>query len=330
MSNRNPLSNAIRHEYATKSLESILKEPITTLNGVSLAAAEALKSITINSVFDLATNSIFNNALKIYQSAFTDAGEFSKFNRLPADILDKSIEPKTAKEALSLQIESLVGIGADNADNNQSLQIKQALAVRTIGELSMWPAFSVAQEIVKKVYNPEKNPGFDTEAPEDLIPKNGSNPTEINYYSSLIMVPPRKKPLTAAEALRKLLDDKKLEQLLEDFYNKNSNAKEILTSLIYYWDKDGKYKAIETVLKKYPESLTYYLNVYTKNDLLSENFKNFIHRFLWYTRSGAEEENFTEISSSAMSISFDGKDSGIRKPMFGARITYSHAWYGQV
>ena len=58
----------VKTEHQGIPLSDLLRKPTTALLGVNTAAAGALKSFGVNTVFDLATSDLFDNARKILEA----------------------------------------------------------------------------------------------------------------------------------------------------------------------------------------------------------------------------------------------------------------------
>ena len=63
----------VKTEFQSTSLSDLLRKPTTGLLGVNTAAAAALKSFDVNTIFDLATSDVFEAARKV-----TEAGNNPK------------------------------------------------------------------------------------------------------------------------------------------------------------------------------------------------------------------------------------------------------------
>lgn len=73
------------------------------------------------------------------------------------------------------------------ADITDAASIQAALGVITVRDLSVYPPFRAAKEILNRVFFPEQLESFDPESPADLIPKSGEFPTERVQYTSLVL-----------------------------------------------------------------------------------------------------------------------------------------------
>jgi len=159
----------------------VLQSPIAILLGVSQDAADRLTTLQIRTVFELATAQVFAAASNIAGSTPTNI-LFSRYGAVPADIIKDSLLDREVSELALQPIEALDGIGTVDGP-----QIAAALHVQTIRDLAFWPPYVAAVAIVQQVLLPENAPGFDPEAPADLIPTSGDYPTEKVFYSSVVI-----------------------------------------------------------------------------------------------------------------------------------------------
>src|SRR6266550_328476 len=62
---------AVRTEFRSLPLRELLNQPPRVLLGVTAAAAKALKKLEVESVFDLATSGVFDDATKLMNAGAT-------------------------------------------------------------------------------------------------------------------------------------------------------------------------------------------------------------------------------------------------------------------
>ena len=74
----------------------------------------------------------------------------------------------------------LAGFGNADADADA---LQRALRVTTVRDLALYPPFLAAQELLAAAYTPDRLPGFDPEAPDELMPKVG--PTWLPIWAAL-------------------------------------------------------------------------------------------------------------------------------------------------
>lgn len=187
-------------------MEALRASPDALL-GVSADAADALKDLTIPTVFDLAASRIFANAALLYEAATDPRSMLARFGMAPADVLD-ALPPGVALDQLRNQpISILEGIGAASA-----AKLSKALSVSTVRDLALWPPYLAARAIVATVFYPDQVPGGDADAPADLLPKSGEFPTERVFYSTLVLDgfdgdPGQLTPLNGPVAVNPVVDD---------------------------------------------------------------------------------------------------------------------------
>jgi hypothetical protein len=159
----------------------VLQKPPSVLLGVTALAEEQLKNLQIYTVFDLALSGIFSNATKLVQSSLDATNTFTKYGAVPADIVDSSVAGTNVASLMLEDIDVLAGVGF-----NIGPMLAQALDVKTIRDLAFWPPYLAAQAIYNSIFNPEREPEFNREAPADLVPKSGEYPTERVQYEVLL------------------------------------------------------------------------------------------------------------------------------------------------
>lgn len=174
-------SDLLVSEAQLQPLAEVLNLPPDRLLGVSAEARAALATLGVVTVFDLAMSSVFNAAAQIEDAADNPSNAMNRFGRPISDLLKPGISGTVAVP--DLRNES-VDILADIAD---AAAIQAALGVITVRDLSVYPPFRAAKEILNRVFFPEQLQAFDPESPADLIPKSGEFPTERVQYTSLVL-----------------------------------------------------------------------------------------------------------------------------------------------
>ena len=169
-------ADLVRESSRELSLRELLEQPVTELIGVSPEAASALSSLSIGSIFDLGTSSVFARA----SAALAAAG--SDVQLVPQDILGPSGAGVPPEDVPGMPIRRLHGVSQAVAS-----ALTSALSVSTIRELALWPPRRVAHEMVGVALGTDLG---DTEerAAENLRPVFGEYPTERVYYDTLFML----------------------------------------------------------------------------------------------------------------------------------------------
>lgn len=174
-------SDLLVSEAQLLPLAEVLNLPPDRLLGVSPQALAALSALGVRNVFDLAMSSVFNAAAQIEDAADNPSNAMNRFGRPISDLLKPGIAGTVAIPDLR---NASLDILADVAD---AAEIQAALGVITVRDLSVYPPFRAAREILNRVFFPEQLEAFDPESPADLIPKSGEFPTERVQYTSLVL-----------------------------------------------------------------------------------------------------------------------------------------------
>ncbi|WP_088894982.1 hypothetical protein [Leptolyngbya ohadii] len=178
---KQPISVFVKAEYASKDARELLQEPITALIGVNESTREALTSLNIHSIFDLATSKVFTAAKQIAEVSTPSADNLvAQYGFVPADWLNNG------KATQSVDSLKLADIGILNGINDNREAIVNATHVQTIRDLSLYPPFRAAQTILNDAFNIQEF-APDPQAPPELLPKGGEYATEKVYYSSIFL-----------------------------------------------------------------------------------------------------------------------------------------------
>jgi hypothetical protein len=191
------VADHLKAGFSGLSLDEALRLPASALLGVSDSAADALKRIGVETIFDLGSSWLFSNASGAIEAATGEPG-------LSSTHLLEELPVAQPDDAASLPLESLRGMSDEDAT-----AIKQALALETIREFALWPPRQVAQRLVREA----SGAGADPEEvhAEALRPRLGEYPTERVYYNSLVMLgmvaSGDQQPLTGTISLQPAVDD---------------------------------------------------------------------------------------------------------------------------
>jgi len=162
-------------------LAEVLNLPPDRLMGVTSDALDALTALRVSTVFDLALSSVFNAAVQIDDAADDQANPMNRFGRPITDLLKPGIAGTVAVPDLRNQSIDIL------ADIEDAATVQAALGVTTVRDLSVYPPFRAAKEILSRAFFPEQLEAFDAESPADLVPKTGEFPTERVQYSVLVL-----------------------------------------------------------------------------------------------------------------------------------------------
>lgn len=180
------------------SVSEALQLPVSALLGVNDGAADALRRIGIDTIFDLGSSWLFANA-----SAAARPGVGGP--SISGTLLLDALPAEPPDDAGSLALESLRGLPDEDA-----AAIKQGLAIQTVRDFALWPPHRVAQRMMSEASG---GGAVDTEEEhvEALRPRMGEYPTERVYYKSLVMLgmaaDADQQPLTGAISLQPAVDD---------------------------------------------------------------------------------------------------------------------------
>src|SRR5262249_40137591 len=173
---------SLRASERTSAPAALLQEPTSVLLGVSNAAADALKRVGINTVFDLASSELFARARNITLLAEDGEGSFAMVGRVPSDALHDGADKPLSElpgAAISMLVSSVSPAEMD--------ALAPALDAAPIHDMAVWPPYRTARELLDRVYNPLPPPGaLDAGTPPDLLPANGQYPTERVQYEVLL------------------------------------------------------------------------------------------------------------------------------------------------
>lgn len=130
------IAERLKTGFSALAIDEVLQLPASNLMGVSQDAADALKNIGVQTIFDLGSSWLFANALAAIEAAPQERGAAG------TPLLEGS-PPATVGDAASLPLESLRGISDADA-----AALKQALALQTIRDFALWPPRRVAQGLM--------------------------------------------------------------------------------------------------------------------------------------------------------------------------------------
>lgn len=172
----------LKTAYVDLDLSEVLQSEPLVLSGVSDEANTLLASLKITTVFDLAYASVFANAARVVDAAERPESVLSRHGGTPSDVIDHAHQATPIDDLPTKPTSVLVGIGALED------QIAEHLDARTVRDLAFWPPYVAAKLLVQAAFTPEALPGFDVEAPPDLIPKSGELATQKILYSTTVLI----------------------------------------------------------------------------------------------------------------------------------------------
>jgi hypothetical protein len=158
----------------------ILIRPTRDLLGVSDAAAQALGSVGIHTIFDLGASNLFASSRALVEHAQGGASA-NRFGLVAGDLLSDGPSVISPEGIADLPLARLRVLMADQANT-----LTTALDVATIADLANWPPQREARRLLGEIAGSTEDPE-DLQA-EDLRPRFGQYPTERVYYSTLVML----------------------------------------------------------------------------------------------------------------------------------------------
>lgn len=177
------LTSVIRTEFRNLPLRELLHRETRVLLGVNEGTANALKTLDINTVFDLATSVVFDAATKLVTAGNNLKSLLYQYGSPTADMVRET-------EAAGKKIEELQFLPISllqNIPESEVASITTQLDVQTVRDLAFYPPYRAALRLLNAIYFPENEEGFDPERPADLLPKSGEYPTERVQYTTLLM-----------------------------------------------------------------------------------------------------------------------------------------------
>ena len=176
------LTEHLKIEFNHLLPREILQASPEILLGMSPEAVDALRALNIQTIFDLATSQIFANARLIHLASSDPTHFIAQSGQVPKDLFHTDPPVLPISDLQHQSVELLKGIGPANGPT-----LTLAIGVNVIRDLAFWPPYSTAQEILQSEYFLETISGFDTESPEDLLPRSGEYPTERIFYETLVI-----------------------------------------------------------------------------------------------------------------------------------------------
>src|SRR5262249_25569170 len=119
---------------------------------------------------------------------------YFRFGLPPRDMVNPAADGRRVDELRFEGIGILEGLDAAKAQ-----ALSDALDLRTVRDLALWPPYLSARQLLNEAYSPELAVGFDPEAPDNLLPKLGEYPTERVFYHTLVLDQVRTTPDRALE-----------------------------------------------------------------------------------------------------------------------------------
>jgi hypothetical protein len=171
------LADSLRSPSSTLNLREILQQPVSQLLGVALEAVEPLRSIGVETIFDLGSSMVFAQATSAVAASTSAVGS------LPTDVLTDAVSTTPLPDVPNLPLDSLRGLSSEAAT-----ALHDALDVNSIREFALWPPRQIAHTMVGAAAGTRLDGEEDGGFAEELRPRFGEYPTERVYYDSLVML----------------------------------------------------------------------------------------------------------------------------------------------
>src|SRR5262245_11250740 len=137
----------LKTEYTQQTVQEVLQSSPAVLLGVPRDAADVLRHLDIETVFDLAASRIFGNAQALLAAGEDFTHAIARHGRAPSDVVDPSATPVPVDELRFQPVSILAGIGVAKA-----AAVAHALDVATIRDLALWPPYRAARALLESVF----------------------------------------------------------------------------------------------------------------------------------------------------------------------------------
>ncbi|AQZ62933.1 unnamed protein product [[Actinomadura] parvosata subsp. kistnae] len=173
----------VRAEARILDPREILTSSVDVLLGVSAEAKAALMPLGIQTVFDLASSSLFHAARDLGRSLGGAPSSLAEHGQVPGDVVDDAARGNEPETLALCGIEVLRAVAPD-----ARTALENALHVKNVRDLGLWPPYRAARSILAAAYGDVDDVArMDPEMPADLVPVNGRYPTERVQYECLIL-----------------------------------------------------------------------------------------------------------------------------------------------
>ena len=179
----NGAETVVRSDARDLEPGKLAQGPVTVLLGVSQAAATALADVSVVTVFDLATSTLFANARRVVEIAEGDFSAIAVAGVAPLDLIDAEARALPVRE-LELQPISVLR----QLQPAQSKALGEALSITSVRDLAFWPPYREALAIVSEAYGGTAPDAGELETgTPDLVPGAGHYPTERVQYELIVL-----------------------------------------------------------------------------------------------------------------------------------------------
>lgn len=172
-------SSAVESAHASESPRELLRSDVTVLVGVDDDAKQALESIDVSNIHDLATSPVFDVARAVYETA-SSGNPAGGTDQTTAVTAANRLADGDLSELAAADIERLEGVDADAAT-----ALSSALGVTTVRDLAEWPPYEGARRILGALTGVGAQ--TDQGVPESLVPVARKYATEQSFYTKVYL-----------------------------------------------------------------------------------------------------------------------------------------------
>ncbi|MFK7847687.1 MAG: hypothetical protein AB8G77_20510 [Rhodothermales bacterium] len=172
------ISHLLDHAFAHLNPAEALTEPVTILLGLDEDSLQILSQLRIESVADLALSHFFAVASELTTAVVEGGTPLAEIGRPSHDMVDAAYIEYTLEDLIDQQTDALLGISQKTAK-----LLAKKFDLYTIRDMAYWQPYQSAKAILQLSLPPALQPGYDPEAPDDLIPQNGAFATDRFYYT---------------------------------------------------------------------------------------------------------------------------------------------------
>jgi hypothetical protein len=168
------MQRVVKSAYDQLEPTQLLRAPVTALLGVADEAAAPLQQLGIDSVFDLATAAVFNDALRLSEPSAALHGLLQQ-GFVPQELAAGWIG--TTPDPAQLPLHQLRGL-----TGRAGVELGRVLGATSVRDLADWPPFRAARALAG-LEGDLVGPVPDPEVPPELVPRFNEHATEKSFYA---------------------------------------------------------------------------------------------------------------------------------------------------
>jgi hypothetical protein len=176
------ISKFVRSEFRDLDPRTLLAKPISVLLGVNGSIEKGLKAQHIETIFELASSSLFGNAAKLIEAAERPESDWSRVDRAPKELINDAMLGVPLNQLQLKPISALRSLTETAAG-----ELSKALGVETIRDLVHWPPYQFSRGIMSAALGGDADVVLDGAPPADLLPITGRYPTERVQYETILL-----------------------------------------------------------------------------------------------------------------------------------------------